>query len=704
MSATSLKMLLRKRVLEDMVKAVQPASKWKLLVVDGPASKLLNLICKSHEILEENVTIIEEMFHKRQAFPTYEAIYFITPTERSIDRLIADFTFDKPLYLAAHIFFISSLDDSLFEKIKKSGTSKYIKTLKEMNIDFLGIEPQVFSVDLPLAPFSLYNPISPSAQMADLQRAAKRIISMLVTLGECPYIRYYDPTSTGSGVSAKLALLVQNELDLICKFNPDFPPDSGYKRAVLIIVDRSFDMMAPVLHEFTYQAMMSDLLIQDISSAPTYNNLDESDEIWTLTKHWHFALAVEYIQQSFAKFLSENKAASNALGQDKKPIGIDSIKQMKDTLSSLPQFQEMKGKFAIHINICQECKSLFEKRRLDQAATAEQDLATGETPDGRPPKNTMLNLAPVLDNKHATAYDKLRALIIYIIAMDGIEDVERRRLLETAKLSVEDSQAITNLCYLDVQLSHGQVSPVRGKSKDKDRYSYWGSHKLDKKRQKTKATDDVPYDLSRYVPLIKRVIEDQISNTIPKDIFPWITEPRPDQLGVVAEAPKMFRFTSNGLAAPDPNYPHSLRTTRATWVNQKLSSNKRLANATSGDMLSGNSTHQSKSDSHEKSDLRRNGSRIIVFSLGGLTYSELRSAQEVTRDSLREVFLGSTYLYNPAQFIDILKQLHLSDPAKSSLSSIYGASVAGSSETTDASVDLSLKDREKKGIFSAKKK
>ncbi|KAH9276482.1 hypothetical protein BASA83_001183 [Batrachochytrium salamandrivorans] len=687
MSATSLKMLLRKRVLEDMVKAVQPASKWKLLVVDGPASKLLNLICKSHEILEENVTIIEEMFHKRQAFPTYEAIYFITPTERSIDRLIADFTFDKPLYLAAHIFFISSLDDSLFEKIKKSGTSKYIKTLKEMNIDFLGIEPQVFSVDLPLAPFSLYNPISPSAQMADLQRAAKRIISMLVTLGECPYIRYYDPTSTGSGVSAKLALLVQNELDLICKFNPDFPPDSGYKRAVLIIVDRSFDMMAPVLHD-----------------APTYNNLDESDEIWTLTKHWHFALAVEYIQQSFAKFLSENKAASNALGQDKKPIGIDSIKQMKDTLSSLPQFQEMKGKFAIHINICQECKSLFEKRRLDQAATAEQDLATGETPDGRPPKNTMLNLAPVLDNKHATAYDKLRALIIYIIAMDGIEDVERRRLLETAKLSVEDSQAITNLCYLDVQLSHGQVSPVRGKSKDKDRYSYWGSHKLDKKRQKTKATDDVPYDLSRYVPLIKRVIEDQISNTIPKDIFPWITEPRPDQLGVVAEAPKMFRFTSNGLAAPDPNYPHSLRTTRATWVNQKLSSNKRLANATSGDMLSGNSTHQSKSDSHEKSDLRRNGSRIIVFSLGGLTYSELRSAQEVTRDSLREVFLGSTYLYNPAQFIDILKQLHLSDPAKSSLSSIYGASVAGSSETTDASVDLSLKDREKKGIFSAKKK
>eukprot|EP00842_Homolaphlyctis_polyrhiza_P005941 jgi/Hompol1/6348/HPOL_002028-RA len=39
-----------------MIRAVQPASKWKLLVVDAQSAKLLNVICKSHEILEENVT------------------------------------------------------------------------------------------------------------------------------------------------------------------------------------------------------------------------------------------------------------------------------------------------------------------------------------------------------------------------------------------------------------------------------------------------------------------------------------------------------------------------------------------------------------------------------------------------------------------------------------------------------------------------
>jgi hypothetical protein len=34
--------------------------------------------------------------------------------------------------------FILALPDELFDKLKKSGTSKYIKSLKEMNVDFTG--------------------------------------------------------------------------------------------------------------------------------------------------------------------------------------------------------------------------------------------------------------------------------------------------------------------------------------------------------------------------------------------------------------------------------------------------------------------------------------------------------------------------------------------------------------------------------------
>ena len=34
-----------------------------------------------------------------------------------------------------------------------------------------------------------------------------------------------------------------------------------------------------------------------------------------LIRHWHFAEAVEYVRETFNKFISQNKAASAALGQ-----------------------------------------------------------------------------------------------------------------------------------------------------------------------------------------------------------------------------------------------------------------------------------------------------------------------------------------------------------------------------------------------------
>jgi syntaxin-binding protein 1 len=73
--------------------------------------------------------------------------------------------------------------------------------------------------------------------------------------------------------------MVQSDLDQYKKTNPDFGvsavPESamldftdyvsqkareGRSRGTLLITDRSMDTIAPLLHEFTYQAMCNDLL------------------------------------------------------------------------------------------------------------------------------------------------------------------------------------------------------------------------------------------------------------------------------------------------------------------------------------------------------------------------------------------------------------------------------------------------------------
>jgi hypothetical protein len=48
------------------------------------------------------------------------------------------------------------------------------------------------------------------------------------------------------------------------------------------------------------------------------------------------------------------------------------LNDMKKMLATLPQFQNMKEKFSVHLSIAQECMSLFERERLAETATIEQ--------------------------------------------------------------------------------------------------------------------------------------------------------------------------------------------------------------------------------------------------------------------------------------------------------------------------------------------
>ncbi|KAL0078656.1 hypothetical protein J3Q64DRAFT_1645743, partial [Phycomyces blakesleeanus] len=41
----------------ELIKSVQPAGRWKLVITDSLSAKILNSACKMYDILEENVSI-----------------------------------------------------------------------------------------------------------------------------------------------------------------------------------------------------------------------------------------------------------------------------------------------------------------------------------------------------------------------------------------------------------------------------------------------------------------------------------------------------------------------------------------------------------------------------------------------------------------------------------------------------------------------
>ncbi len=64
-AAHTLPSLLKKRLITDMVRSVDPPGKWKLMVVDSKSLAIMNGVLRVWDVLEENVTLVENLTRNR---------------------------------------------------------------------------------------------------------------------------------------------------------------------------------------------------------------------------------------------------------------------------------------------------------------------------------------------------------------------------------------------------------------------------------------------------------------------------------------------------------------------------------------------------------------------------------------------------------------------------------------------------------------
>ena len=140
------------------------------------------------------------------------------------------------------------------------------------------------------------------------------------------------------------------------------------------------DLVAPIVHEFTYQAMAHDLLnIQDKDKV-TYNTvvnegqpdeqkkdveITDKDKIWVENRHKHMKDTIEKLMGDFQKFIKDNPNFT-------KSEDATSLNAIKDMLAGLPQFQELKEAYALHLSMAQESMNRFQKWKLPDLASVEQ--------------------------------------------------------------------------------------------------------------------------------------------------------------------------------------------------------------------------------------------------------------------------------------------------------------------------------------------
>ena len=262
---------------------------YAVMVLDRRSAKVMGSALSLTDVMEKyDIAMLESLSKVRQPLPDIPALYFVEPTLESISSIVADFSNEQrgPMYKAALLCFTRSIPPEGAALIKNCAALRMrVLCVVELQLDYLPLETNVVSLGVPNS-LAIYH-----LKKAPLQERVHTVTSRLVTLfassNERPYIRATSNTSPTSSTSSTsptpslashLGVAVNAAMDAYIANNSSVhsnfwywgdgnvvdevhgPHGNARRRSTLLIVDRPSDVLSSVLHEFTYQAMLHDLV------------------------------------------------------------------------------------------------------------------------------------------------------------------------------------------------------------------------------------------------------------------------------------------------------------------------------------------------------------------------------------------------------------------------------------------------------------
>ncbi|ONM18555.1 SNARE-interacting protein KEULE [Zea mays] len=644
----SFRQITRDRLLVEMLRSTRKSSKssWKVLIMDKLTVKIMSFSCKMADITEEGVSLVEDLYKRRQPLPSMDAIYFMQPTKENVDIFMSDMSGKNSLYKKAYVFFSSPVQRELVAHIKKDSTVlTRISALSEMNLEYFAIDSQGFITDHDKALEELFSEDAEGSHKynACLNTMATRIATVFASLREFPRVHYRVARTIDASTLTTLRDLVPTKLaaslwNSLVRFKSTIPEFPQTETCELLIVDRSIDQIAPIIHEWTYDAMCHDLLCMDgnkyVQEVPSKNGsanekkevlLEDHDPVWLELRHAHIAHVNETLHEKMTSFVSKNKAAQL---QQARSGGELSTKQLQKMVQALPQYSDQIDKLTLHVEIAGKLNNIIKEHHLKDVGQLEQDLVFGDA--GTKELISFLRTRMDVSREH-----KLRLLMIYasINPEKFFESEKGAKLMQLAGLSADDMIVVNNMrCLRGADSKKSSVGAFTLK------------FDLQKKKpgiRKERTGEESTWMLSRFYPILEvqkksrtyslsshliilnDLIEKLSKGELPKDEYHCMNDPSPSFRGIPG--------STSARTSPAHQPAQSMRSRRigGTWARPRNSD-----------------------DGYSRYVQPRcvKGYLLQLFVV-------LRVAHKLSGKLKREIILGSSSLDDPPQFITKLKML-----------------------------------------------
>lgn len=582
---------------------------WRVLLLDELTTKILSSILKMSELQSKGISHVENLMLNRENLPL-DAIYFISPTEKSVKQLCRDFQGKSLKYKSSRVFFSSSPNANLLSLIKQSKLLiSNLKSLKEINMEVSIIDSHCFQT---LQSNGLITYFKDDAKLESNEYRnsnnllIKRLASVFLSIHEKPIIRYKNNSDNQSGsYSFNISKVIAENLYEYLNQNQNIS-SSNVTNCHCLILDRGYDPVAPFIHEWTYEAMVHDLLDinVDVLNYKTSDNiekkliLNEQDDLWKELRHMHIAEATEMVNMKIDDFRKKNAVARIKENGNEKLSTSD----MRHLIQSLPEYRGFLSRLSCHIDITQCLFKITDERKLKDLGELEQDLIFGD-------KHSKDLIQWLQVNQNLKTEDKMRLFMCYLATHPEKLDSERRlQWQKIAQLKAEEMNTVLNLECLGVSIlkKNGQsilnfVRKNKSNALRKDRLS---------------GSEENQYALSRFQPELLDIIEKMCSDDLPENKYPYVNTPSNE------------KNTSNSTSVM------SVRK-NVKWTRNNIKDNKDSA-------------------INQKST-------IVIFIIGGITRSEMRVVHKLSSTLSKDIILGGTSVETPNSYINQLTKLNVLD-------------------------------------------
>lgn len=388
---------------------VDRISGMKVLILDNETIGIISMVFSQSDILQHEVFLVERIDAEQQEKMRHmNAVCLLRPTNQNF--LLLSKELKAPKYNEYHIFFTNVVPHMRLEQLACCDEYEVVQQVQEFFADVYAVSHDLFSLNLP-STIRLTEDHSKwtSYEESVFERTVEGLLAACLTLRMLPAIRYTASSDLTRQVAHRLQTRITEEQSLFDTINSE---KKGEPTPVLLLLDRRNDPVTPLLNQWTYQAMLHELLSMennriDMSKVPGIR--PELKEIVMSTTQDQFF--EENILANFGDLgVSIKRYVEDYQQQTKNTARIESIEEMQRFVDEYPEFRRLSGNVSKHVAVVHELSRIVEANGLLEASQLEQELACSQNQ-----QQHFQALVDMIRGSSITNMERLRLVLLYAL-------------------------------------------------------------------------------------------------------------------------------------------------------------------------------------------------------------------------------------------------------------------------------------------------